>query len=413
MRKGFGPKSARLSAVFAKGLLIATVACSGVRAERDSPAREPADVVESVLRVRRGPFRERVLLSGTLEATQAVRIGTPRTPTWQVQIRWMDEDGVNVFKGQKIIEFDNSAFAADLEQQRLTVSKEEKEIQQQKAQADARAAELAFAIEQSRNKLKKTALEADVPQELIPLREYQEKQLAQQRARTALDKAEEELTTHHRTTEQDLEIRRISLEKTRYDIRVAEQAIADLVLEAPRDGVFIIGDVLRENRKLQAGDTVWPGYVVARIPDLNEMQVVAQLSDVDDGRVRIGMAALVRLDSYPELSFAGVVRDITPVAQETSPRSLRRAFRVKVALEETDPSRMRPGMAAQVDIRTPGADEVLLVSRAALDLSVSPPVAHLDNGGSVPVKLGRCNSFECVCEDGLEEGTRLRTKTGS
>jgi multidrug resistance efflux pump len=400
----------RVGLLLATAYLIGTLACSGARA--DLPADDTTKTGFEELRVRRGSFRERVLLTGILEATQAVRITPPRTPTWRVQIRWMEEDGTHVKAGQKILELDNAAFATDLDEERLAVRKEEKELQQQKAQADARAAEIAFTVAERRVELQKAQIETDVPKELIPLREYQEKQLALERARTAMTKTEDELATHIRTAEQDLAVRHINLEKSRYDIRIAEKAVTELVLEAPRDGVLIIGDVRRENRKLQVGDTVWPGYVVARLPDLNEMQVVARLSDVDDGNLRAGMTAIVRLDGYPEFSFPGVVNDITPVAQGTSSRSLRRAFRVRVTLEQTDAERMRPGMAAQVEVQALELEDVLLVPRAALDFSSSPPKALLENGEAVPVELGPCNGLECVSEGGIEEGVALQRRTG-
>jgi len=56
-----------------------------------------------------------MLLTGVLRATEAENIVVPRTPSWQVQIRWLEEDGAQVTAGQKIIEFDNSAFAGTIE----------------------------------------------------------------------------------------------------------------------------------------------------------------------------------------------------------------------------------------------------------------------------------------------------------
>ena len=402
--------TSRIGLLLATAYLLGSLACSGARA--DLPADDTTKTRFEELRVRRGPFRERVLLTGTLEATRAVRITPPRTPTWRVLIRWMEEDGTHVKAGQKVLELDNSAFATDLEEERLAARKEEMELQQQEAQAYAQAAEIAFTVVERQIELQKAQIEADVPKGLIPLREYQEKQLALERARTAVAKTEEELATHIRTAEQGLTVRHINLEKSHYDIRIAEKAIAELVLEAPRDGVLIIGDLRRENRKLQVDDTVWPGYVVARIPDLSEMQVVARLSDVDDGNVRAGMTAIVRLDAYPELSFPAIVNDITPVARGMSSRSLRRAFRVRVALKQTDAEKMRPGMAASVEVHARELEDVLLVPRAALDLSSSTPKALLENGEAVPVKLGPCNGLECVSEGGLEEGVALQRRTG-
>lgn len=386
-------------------------ACTGVSA--DLPSELPRASAVDELRVRRGDFEQRVLLTGTLEATRGVRITPPRTPTWQVQIRWMEEDGVQVEAGQKVLELDNTAFAADLEDKQLAARKEQKEIQQQQAEGQAQTAELTFTLAQRQVELDKAEIDADVPKELIPLREYQDKQLALERARTAFSKAEEELQSQIRTAAQEIEIRRANLRKTLYDIRVAETAIRELSLEAPTAGVLIIGDVRRENRKLQVGDTVWPGYVVARIPDLTEMRVEAQLSDVDDGQVEVGMEASVWLDSYPGLRLSGEVRDITPVAQETSPRSLRRSFRVRISLDDTDPDRMRPGMAAKVELRAVGEKDVLLVPRAAVDFRPATPVAFRDNGDLVELRLGRCNPAECIVEAGLEEGARLERRPSS
>ena len=102
-----------------------------------------------------------------------------------------------------------------------------------------------------------------------------------------------------------------------------DSEIEALILEAPRDGVILIGDIPWEGRKLQEGDNVWRGFVIMRLPDLSNMRVVARLSDVDDGRVRSGMKATVELDAHPEVSYDAVVEDVTPVAQESSRRSLR------------------------------------------------------------------------------------------
>ena len=184
-------------------LIFALVAACACVAHADDP-----------LVVRRGAFQDRVLLTGTLEATRGVRLTPPRTNSWQIQIRWIEEDGVTVSAGDKLVELDNAEFATDLEQTRLAAQKAEKELQRQRAQAEAQSAELAFAVSQRRVELEKAQLEADVPKELLPLREYQEKQLARERARTALEKAEQELATQRRTSAQEVAVQEIALEKT-------------------------------------------------------------------------------------------------------------------------------------------------------------------------------------------------------
>jgi multidrug efflux pump subunit AcrA (membrane-fusion protein) len=145
-----------------------------------------------------------------------------------------------------------------------------------------------------------------------------------------------------------------------------------------------------------------------RSPDLAAMKVVARLSDVDDGRISVGDRTVCTLDAYPESTFAGRVTEIAPIAQEEREQSLRRSFRVEVALDESDPERMRPGMSVRVEVLPPKFEAVLIVPRVALDLTASPPRAHLADGSQAEVQLRSCTPMECVVADGVAEGVRLR-----
>ncbi|MGH9320035.1 MAG: HlyD family secretion protein, partial [Vicinamibacteria bacterium] len=244
----------------------------------------------------------------------------------------------------------------------------------------------AFAVEEAKVAHEKARIEADVPKELLPLRTFQERQLELERARTRHEEARDVLETLLRTKEEKIALKKLALEKTLYDIRVAEEAIEALTLLAPRDGFLVVAEIPWEGRKVQEGDNVWAGFLLLKIPDLTEMRVMAELSDVDDGRIEPGMKAVVTLDAHPELQFEGEVASIPPVAQETSPRSLRRAFTVRVVLSETDPELMRPGMAARVEVITRTMNDVLLAPRSTIDFE----------GRALPPRA--CNLFDCVLE---------------
>ncbi|MBZ5640088.1 MAG: HlyD family efflux transporter periplasmic adaptor subunit, partial [Acidobacteriia bacterium] len=172
----------------------------------------------------------------------------------------------------------------------------------------------------------------------------------------------------------------------------------------------VVADHPWEDRKFQVGDTVFAGWNVMRIPDLSAMRVEAQLPDVDDGRIAVGMPAKCTLDTYPEVAFPGKVVELTPVAQAPPGQSLRRAFHVRIDLEKTDPRTMRPGMSVKVEVEALKLAGALLVPRAALDPAASPPKALLESGGESEVRLGPCNAETCVVEGGLAEGTRLRAR---
>lgn len=388
-------------------LLLVAPGCTRSRASRITGGE---GVSPDQLVVRRGDFHGRFLLTGELQAVRSDDIVVPRTPSWQLQIRWMEKDGSFVKRGQKVLEFDNSSFTGQIEEKRLAFSEAENALAQERAQAAATEAEHRYELEQRKTDLKKAEIEAAVPAELRSGRDYQEKQLALHRARVEHEKAGDTLKSVRAAAREELAVRRIELDKAKREIRTAESAIGALTLAAPRDGILVVNEHPWEGRKFQLGDSAYVGLAVMSIPDLSAMQVEAHLMDVDDAKVAPGMATISTLDTYPELQFPGVVKEISPIAQELGTRSQRRAFRVLVTLENADPERMRPGMSVKVEIDRGATPAALLIPRAGLDLTRDPPRALLEDGGEVEVKLGACGALDCVLLEGLDEGTRLRSR---
>lgn len=364
------------------------------------------------LTAHRGAFRQRLLLTGELAAERGEQLVVPRTNAFQLQVRWMAEDGVRVKAGDPVVSFDNSQFASDLEEKRLSASQAGSQLASAEAESRTTLAQKRFDLEKARSELEKARIAAALPKDLLSLRDYQERQLALKRAQSELEKAQAALSTQGKVSSTDLQVQKISLEKSRREIHDAEEAIESLTLRAPRDGMMLVGKHPWEGRKLQVGDTVWVGMAVATLPDLSSMIVQASLSDVDDGRITPGMEVLCTLDAYPDTTYKGRVAEISPVARESQRSPLLRYFPVRIDLERSDPARMRPGMSVRVEVLGPEVKDALLVPRAALDLAAGKPRALLAGGGAADVKLGPCGPTECVVEAGLEDGTRLRARDG-
>lgn len=379
------------------------ISCSGSRAG-DTPGTSAVDD----LRVRRAPFVERFVLTGKLESVEAALLSVPRVPSSQTSIRWMVDDGAVVREGERLVEFDSSSFVGDLEDKRLARDQARSDLEQREAELAAQQSERDLQVEQRRIALEKARFEAAVPQEILPLRDWQERQLALRRAEIEHEKALEDRDAQRRSGVEEMEQKRIALEKTSREIRIAEEAISALTLFAPRDGIAVVEEHPWEGRKLQVGDAIWSGLPVLRIPDLRKMEVAADLSDVDDGRIAPGMRAVSVLDAYPDRVFPGTVRDVGAVAQEAKRRSVRRSFPVKVSLDASDPERMRPGMSVRVEVETRSLGEALVAPRAGLDLASDPPRARLSGGRDAEIVLGPCNAQECVVESGVSDGDLLR-----
>jgi multidrug resistance efflux pump len=391
-------------------LLLACLAplagCSGEGARAESSR-------EAGLTAHRGAFHQRLILSGELVAERGEAMNVPRTNAFQLTIRWLAPDGVPIKAGDPVVAFDNSQFSTDLEEKRLSASQAGSDLATAQAQVKTSDSERRFNVQKARSALEKAKVDAATPKELLSLRDYQERQLALKRAETELAKAEEVLRSESKMSDTDVEVKRISLDKSRREIHTAEEAIDALNLKAPRDGMVLVSSHPFEGRKFQVGDSVWPGMPVATLPDLASMTVQANLSDVDDGRIKPGMQVVCTLDAYPDTPYRGRVVDISPVARESRRSPLLHSFPVRIALDRVDTRRMRPGMSVRVEVLGEETKDALLVPREALDFAdKGGPRVLLASGGAAPVRLGPCSADTCVVESGVSAGTRLRSRDG-
>jgi len=383
-----------------KRWVIVLAACSAQPAQRAS-----APVVRTAKVVKRD-VADRVLLTGALHAASAIDLQVPRTDSWQISLRWLAEDGTQVKAGDRVIEYDNSAETKQLEQEKLTYIEAEMTLRSAQALAQISAAQKKTELEQAKIALEKATLLADVPADLLSGHDAQERQLEKKRQQIAVEKAQGQLKSQLEQDALEIQVKQIELDKAKRTIDSAEKAIKDLVVTAPRDGTFVVGTDW-QGRKFHSGDNLWPGMTIASIPDPNTpMEVEADESDVDDGRVHVGMAGACTLDAYPTEALACSVKSITPVASIKGEQSLRRAFVVLLELPKTDP-RMRPGMSVKVELHGAPIAGALVVPRGAL-VFAKQVRARLADGSMRDVTVGPCDAQGCVVEKGLAEGEAVQ-----
>jgi hypothetical protein len=382
-------------------LACAAWACGG---ERSRPVA--GDAVRTA-KLARGDIVDRQVLSGELRAASSVGLTVPRTNTWQMTVRWLAEDGAIVKPGDKVVEFDNSEFTAQLEEKRLGLLEAEMTLRGAQALGAIESAAKQTELRQHRIALEKATVRAGVPADLLAGRDAQERQLEKKRAEVAVEKAEHALAAQRDELALDLRVKQIELDKVRRAIEAAEKTIADLVLAAPRGGMIVVEEHPWRGRKIQVGDTVPPGVTVVSLPDMTEaLRVRAELSDVDDGRVSVGMTATCVLDAYPGDPVACKVKELTPVARSKGESSLRRAFTVELDLDRTDAARMRPGMSVKVELHPRTIAGAVIVPRGAIAPAEpgAPPRLRMVSGGLREVKLGPCDAQACAVESGAGEG---------
>ena len=142
---------------------------------------------------------------------------------------------------------------------------------------------------------------------------------------------------------------------------LAEQRLADASLRAPSDGVI-------RNRILEPGAMAAAGTPVLTLALLDPLWVRAYVSEPDLGRVREGMRAELRTDTYPDKVYRGWVgfisstAEFTPKTVETTELRTKLVYRARVFA--CDPGHeLRLGMPVTVTLDT---------TQAATPLPASP-----------------------------------------
>ena len=380
-----------------------------------APARAPAAARTGV--VQRGQIVPRVLLTGRLDASSSALLVVPQTGVWNLALRWVAEDGAQVKAGDRVAELDNSQFTSNLEQKHLSAQEAEMTSRTAHDLSVLDLADKQAALDQAQIAFDKANLLASVPADLLPARDAQQRQLDKAKAQIALDKAKDVLAAAKQESALEDQVKQIELDKANAAVDTAEQTIKSLVLRAPRDGIVVIGTSWEDGGKFHIGDTVEPGMTIATLPDLSQpMQVLAVLSDVDDGLVAVGMAGTCTLDAYPGEPIACTVTDLAPVARartaEGGQKSLRRSFAVVLSLGKTDPTRMWPGMSVKVELHRP-AIAALVVPRGAVLFGGDATRVRLAGGALRDVTLGACDAQACAVEKGLADGDRVALGGGS
>lgn len=366
----------------------------------------PADRIE--LRATRGEFREVLYLTGEVESAGGENIVVPRIPNWQTTVQTLVKDGTRVAAGDVVAELDSTQFSSGLEQRKQGLTDAVQSITQQLARNEAELAQKEFDLEQKRVALEKARSAARVPKDILPLRDWEENQLAHERAEAEYRKARNDLDSERKSGEAEVANLRLSKASAEREIAIAEAALASLTLRAESEGVVSIGENGMTGRKLQTGDTVWVGMRIATIPDLSALRVTATLVDVDDGKIDIGMPVEVVADAFPERRFRGKVASIGTVAETLTQNSLRRGFYVTIELEDADRELLRPGYSVRAAIEVAREEGALLVPRESVDFVSADPVVAGPNGTPIEAaRIGACNARQCRVLSGLTEGDRL------
>jgi cobalt-zinc-cadmium efflux system membrane fusion protein len=182
--------------------------------------------------------------------------------------------------------------------------------------------------------------------------DYQKARADEELSRKALDRAQL-LYSHGALAEKDLQVAQDTEDKAKVDLQTTAQHVRILggdpdhpasviQLRAPVSGVIVEQNVAGAEG-IKSLDNSPSLFTIA---DLSQVWILCDVYENDLGSVRLGDAAEIRLNPFPDRVFHGKVTDISRVLDPST-----RSAKARVVLPNPDGS-LRPGMYATATFRS-------------------------------------------------------------
>jgi HlyD family secretion protein len=317
--------------------------------------------------VERGPIRNVVNATGTVQAVITVQVGSQ--VSGQIQALYADFNSI-VKRGQLLAKIDPRNFEAQVENAKANLAAAEARVQTVEADLKTQLANL-----QSAKANLEAARVARDNANLI-LRRYTE--LAQSgvlsqnefdTAKANADSAQARYNQAQAAVEQvqaqinavkaQLEQSKAQVDQARADLDRARVNLEYTNIYSPVDGVVV-------SRNVDVGQTVAASlqaptlFVIAN--DLTKMQVNANVDEADIGKISDRVDVKFTVDAYPNDTFSGRITEI-----RLNPQTIQNVVTYSVIINVDNPQlKLKPGMTANITITVDQRDSVLKVPNAAL-----------------------------------------------
>ena len=180
-------------------------------------------------------------------------------------------------------------------------------------------------------------------------------------------------------------------------VALADKKLRDSVIRAPFAGHV-------KQRMVSPGQYVKVQTPVMLVVDNDPVRVKLKVPEKMAGWVAVGQAVDVRVEAYPDRSFAGTISRMSPSVEPDT-----RSLEVE-ALLANEKGLLKPGFFARASIASSHVDTALLVPKQALHYlyGVYKVYAVAENTlHETEVKLGSREGEETEIVDGLKDGDRV------
>ncbi len=291
------------------------------------------------------------LISGEIAADQSQAIIAPMSPSWNLRIDWMAEEGSLLKVGDLAVRFDNSANDSQIQTVTDTIEKTRAEGARTVARLEKAAALAGYDIKTARIRVQLATNEALIEARFIGALNYADNQLMLSRAEQDLLKAEKNAEDQEKKlTEATL---KTALDEAQIETNLAwfQQLTEGNSIYAELDGSILYKSNPWGRNKFRAGDDVQTSVHVADVVNNANMYVRLYINAVDRPNMEVEQAVKIYLDAYPGKPYFGRITKL--LAQGESRQEWGKGLYMQGRVE-FDPGQelpeLMPGMSVLVEV---------------------------------------------------------------
>lgn len=305
------------------------------------------------------------VLTGEVRSAGAQAIFTPPSMSSPVVLRFYVPEGTRVQKGDALLSIDAGDMASQLRQLRDQIAQDADNTAKEIADLQLKEIDAELALVDARAAFDAAALDAGVPERLIPAVEYDKNQGTYKSTRRDVTLKEEELAAarvavQRRREDSVLQAKKAGLKLGFYqsmvDRATVHADIAGAVVHAFQGQVSFDGGT-----RFEEGSTSYPGTKVGEVVAAGGREVRAWALEPDRRGLAIGQKVRLHFDALPGVRATGVIRSISGASEPKPEWGDGRYFSIDIDLAGSAAQlRLLPGMSVRVetDPATPREDIV-------------------------------------------------------
>jgi HlyD family secretion protein len=300
--------------------------------------------------VRLGEQTLAIASTGELTSSESFELGPPTVKyTWQHKLSFLIPEGTWVKQGQKVIGFDAQSQISRLRDLQNSLATESQRLESQALDNQQEREQLKLDLAEAKMELDKAEAKATNIDDLMAAIEVKKLRIDHEIRKHNYEMAAFRQENRLAQMKIDREVVESEVQRLSAEVNEQRKAIAAMEVKAPRDGI-VVYKIDPEGNKPAEGDQFSSIQKVVEIPDLSHLIVETTIPEQIAYKVSVGDRVELSFDAIPEQRFVGEVESLGKIVRVKSREEPSKVFDAIIKIDNPDPEKMRPGMAARLSI---------------------------------------------------------------